>query len=127
MASTIKISIELTTEFLRDVMTTMVESGGHAVWYWDDGEIMAVQRDSDLNVTSLTMKGRDGNGERFTCVVTEDKVAKALEKIMSGDMVGDYLMTYITRGIREQDAGDIDAEAADCIAQVIAFGELVYG
>ena len=37
------------------------------------------------------------------------------------------IVGYVVVSDNENDAGDIDSEAADCIIQAAIFGELVYG
>lgn len=50
-------------------------------------------------------------------------IMKVLEQWPSTSPIGGYLR----RAVEENDAGDVDAEVADCIVQCGLFGELVYG
>ena len=127
MSYIITLKLELTDEFLMDCMTNAVESGGHALWYWSEFYMIAVERDKDLNVTSMRFKSEDQDGEVHEYNLTPEKVAKAIEKILSVDLIASDIQSMISRGVRDNDGGDIDAIAADCIAQVACFGELVYG
>lgn len=131
MPQQITIRIDLEDQFLYDVMTTMVESAGHALWYWDDGDPdyfrnVKVERDDDLSVTSITFDIRDHGDKGKGYVIDKVSVAKAIETILSTYPLRADLMEYLQRGVSEGDAGDIDAEVADCIAQWVCFGELVY-
>lgn len=55
-------------------------------------------------------------------------IAEAIGKILSGKVqISSSTAGYIASGLREDDGGDIDAEAADCIVQVAMFDEIRYG
>ena len=55
-------------------------------------------------------------------------IAEAIGKILSGKVqISSSTAGYIAAGLREDDGGHIDAEAADCIVQVAMFDELRYG
>lgn len=120
----ININVELDEQFLYDTLTTFVESG-----YSDWCEFIEVNREPDtldvLSVTIIADSGRHevGIDEAFTglCrIVHKDNEGKRVE-------IADYIKQYCVRGVMEQDAGHIDAIAADCIVQAAIFGELVYG
>lgn len=123
----INIKLPLSDEFIGDVMTTMVESNYAAMFYWEDFQMLSVDRGSDLSVKFIRCKSSDGNGEVKEYIIDPLTVAKAIEDILAGKVSLGYPKDYISRGVREADAGDIDATAADCIAQVVCFGEVVYG
>lgn len=125
----IDLKFTLTDDFLMDVMTTMVESGGQCLWYWYDFELVDVhRREGDLAVMEFTYRCENPNEDGvLTGTITPLKVAKAIETVLGQEMVNSTICEYIIRGVKDNDAGDIDADAADCIAQVIAFGEVVYG
>lgn len=127
MSEIITIKLELTDEFLMDCMTNAVESGGHALWYWEQFRMESVNRDSELNVTDMTFMAEDQDGEVHRYTITPAKVANAIQKILSLDLIASDIQAMIQRGVKDNDGGDIDAIAADCIAQIACFGELVYG
>jgi hypothetical protein len=55
-------------------------------------------------------------------------VARGIERILTLQVpIADYIERYIWSGLSHEDAGDIDAEAADCIVQAALLGELRYG
>jgi hypothetical protein len=54
-------------------------------------------------------------------------IADAIERIAGGEVeVAPAIREIIITAVREDDASDIDAEAADCIIQVGLFDEIVY-
>lgn len=132
MPYTVELRFVLEDQFLQDVMTTMVESGSDALWYWDDFEMVSVKRREDEyhEVMEFSFRCLDGDGEEVRFTMTPLKVAKAIERTLSADdeaLCGQVISEYIISGVKDNDAGDIDAEAADVIAQVATFGEVVYG
>lgn len=132
MTFTVQMKRELSRQFVLDVLTTAVESGYSAVRYW--GAFLDVQRDGDLNVTQFTVAEdeeakEDGTGYHDWYVVTPETIVQAIQMVlddpvMSASVVGNY----VVRAVRDDDAGDIDAEAADLLVQLAAFdGTVIYG
>lgn len=60
-------------------------------------------------------------------VLHDDDIANAIARLWHGSIQCGYPRDYIIDAIADHDAGCIDADAADCILQAAAFGELVYG
>lgn len=122
---TFKLNAEVSDQFILDVMTTMVESGA---LMWCD-EVTTVNRDEDLNVTRIGLIHENpyDEGHVFKTIDSE-KVVKAIQSILNGEhSITDYIVEYIRRGVRDDDAGDVDEEAADVIAQVACMDEVVFG
>lgn len=129
MPYTIEIKRELPDQFFRDIMVTMVESGYHSIHYW--GKVRNIDRDSDLSVVSITI--REGTEDEPVDDAAEAtigilNVAAAIQGLLRGNYnVSDEIIDYIERGVRDADAGDIDAIAADVIAQIVLLDEVRYG
>lgn len=137
------------TQFLADVLTTAVEGG---IGYWarimeskraEDGswlEITVVEYEDAYDDEALGLRpgdcyesldnlwdtGREALA-KHTHVVTLDKVAHALNEVISGDYVHKEMTARIFLANRSNDAGEIDAYDADAVVQVAALGEVVYG
>jgi hypothetical protein len=132
----IKMTRTLPMQFLYDIMITMVETPVGGWWHFID-----VNRDEDLNILNFTVvdigDSLDGDHEEIMeaiqtadrHVITPEKVAEAIERVMCSPdhLVGAGIEDYIARGVREDDAGDIDAIAADCLLQIACLDEVVYG
>lgn len=126
----------LPKQFFYDVMCTMVETPYGDWWHFID-----VNRDADLNILDFTcvdigaaldedwpdIEQHIKDGERY--VVTPEKIGETIERILKQDVtyMSDYIEQYIRRAVQDDDAGDIDAIAADCILQVACLEEVVYG
>ena len=132
-AITIKLDAEVTNQFLADILTTAVESGGISYWVEEahevrrngprtrPGSIGNVDGDS---ITFISVS--DGESDRAD--VGLESIAQALGKIAMGEVkISPDLRASITRAMLDDDCGEIDAEAADVIVQVAALGEIVYG
>jgi hypothetical protein len=129
MSYTITIKKTLSDEFLGDVMTTMIESGYDSIFNWEGVVIDRVERDDDLRPTRIELHCDSPfiDGDIRRVVITPARVAIAIEQLLDKKVSLGYPLEYIQRAVAEDDAGDIDATAADCIAQVIVLGVCEYG
>ncbi|HYD95353.1 MAG TPA: hypothetical protein VEC01_08505 [Noviherbaspirillum sp.] len=138
---------ELSEEFLSDVLETAVEGGCS---YWadvsaepagDDTGNIGV-RDFDLSDYVDDDPGsNDGGRVSYTAasfLVSKDPtqggtldlqgIADAIGRIAGGEVeVPPAIREIILAAVENDDASDIDAEAADCIVQIGLFDEIVYG
>lgn len=124
----INVTLEVTQQFLLDVLTTIVESP-FTLWSWDGIEVVNIDRDSDLNVTKLTIRFDDPrNDAKRERTLDTGQVLLGIQRNLEGRMNLDpTIVGYIMSGAKDNDAGHIDAIAADAILQAAALGELVYG
>jgi hypothetical protein len=119
---------EVSHEFLAGIIITAVEG---SINYWAD-------------ITEYESEGHEDDGRNIYAKVqerTEDDevsqvpqlldtfaVAKGIERILTCQVpIADYIVGYIWQGLSNEDAGCIDAEAADCIVQAAILNELRYG
>ncbi len=135
---------ELADAFLAQILETAVDG---ACSYWADVSAEDVSgrgdpdgaRDYDL---SDYIEGDDSESDApyYTAasfLVLKDStqggtldlegIADAIERIAGGEVeVAPAIREIIIAAVRDNDASDIDAEAADCIVQVGLFDEIVY-
>lgn len=133
----VNMTMEVDEQLLLDVLTNAVESGGHALWYWEGFYMVNVDRDGDLNVDQITFNVEhiapgataiDHQTAQYT--INMEDVRVAIETILSDQRncnIDPRIVGYIRSGVVGNDGGDIDAEAADVIVQVAAFGEVIFG
>jgi adenosylcobinamide amidohydrolase len=140
MPARVKLDIELSDQFLGDVLTTAVESGGHAMWYWEGfsmKDCMRYHADrpnsaggtvlDDLTVTTVKFLV-DHPQESDEYIVDFLDLATGIQWLLDGTVpVNDYIKGMVYRAVAQADAGEIDADAADCIVQATAFKEVVFG
>lgn len=138
---------EITDAFLSHVLETAVEG---ACSYWADvnaestGNAAGIDDVRDFDVSDYVDEDAtddDKDGLVYTAasfVVSKDPtqggtldlqgIADAIERVASGEVeVPPAIREIILAAVRDGDASDIDAEAADCIVQVGLFDEIVYG
>lgn len=122
-------------QFLADIITTAIEGG---TGYWaqvlqyqyslDDGEVTvyagALAEGHIAHAILRPIDDPDAEGMELTL----DDIARGIGKITRGDArINPELRRLIDAASRENDAGDIDADAADAITQIALLGELTYG
>lgn len=130
----VNMAVEVSDQFISDVLTNVVESGGSSYW----AVITAVLRDDNNDVSEflvieaeelfrLQQEGVSVTPEH-TEKVNAERITKTLIKIMSSaDLQGGYVWEYIRDGVMGNDAGFIDAEATDFILQICVLDQIIYG
>lgn len=107
-------------QFLEDIMVTAIEGG---INYW------AKVTTGDLPEGYVWIREREDSGEPlgripFSLLDLELGITRVG---LSDFQVGTDLRSWILTGSAENDAGDIDVDAADVIVQAAIFGEIIYG
>lgn len=113
-------------QFLGDILTLFVESG-YGSWY--DWELNSLIRSvkmpflEDHTVTEATY-----TIDEETHFINFEAVANGLRYVLEDlhNIINPQARS-ICRAIRDNDAGQIDADGADIIVQYALFGEVVYG
>lgn len=113
-------------EFLSDILLTAIE-GGINYWAWQH----ARSWDEDYEIlNAITISPMDEDGSEGTQVTVDHaKLEEAIALIVGPQSefeVRDDILQQIVLATRNNDAGEIDAEAADVIVQAACFGEIVY-
>lgn len=108
-------------EFLRDVAITAAEGG---VNYW--GGVVAY--DPDAGTFRVEETDGMGGGDGPVHTVDGDLIERGIARLaVPGVQCAADIRGWVLRGSATNDAGEIDADAADVIVQVGLFGEIVYG
>ncbi|MFN8758834.1 MAG: hypothetical protein ACK5XA_08500 [Tagaea sp.] len=119
MPITITVSHTVSDQTIRDIKTTAAEGG---IDYWSEIE----KYDFDAGVLKvITDDPIEGDGDKVYDV-TDDVIKLGIERALAESKGRDW-ESAIRRGVAADDAGEIDAEAADVIVQLGLFGEIVYG
>lgn len=133
---------ELSDEFLSHVLQTAVE-GACSYWADAEGESEGGTRGGDFDLTDYVEDDEEAEDDEApfyqsaSFLVADDPsqggsldlqgVADAIERIANGEAeVEPAIRAIIVNAVQNEDASDIDAEAADCIVQVGLFDEVVY-
>jgi len=112
------------TDFLGGVLVTAVEGG---VNYWAEPRCYDWREDERHNFTHVAVELREDGSSEWRKVGL-DTIERGIEAIRSGRVsLNREITAAIWAGDSANDAGEIDAEGADCIVQAGLFNELVYG
>ena len=109
-------------DFLASVLVTAIEGG---INYWANVRKYKVAS-VDGNLTYAYAEVRD-IGERDYSPVTLDTIALGIARIRNGEpSIAPGFLDEVREADEENDASNMDSEAADIILQVGLFNELVY-
>lgn len=118
------------TEFLGDVIICIAEDFGYNSWrqisdyHWDD------EHPEENRVTVHELADLEDEPDISVHKVAIDTVAKGIARILAPDNpvgLNSAIVGAVRTASRENDAGEIDAEVADCILQAAIFNEYIYG
>lgn len=116
-------------QFLSDVIVTAIE-GGIGYWavclqYQWEGNVVVTDHRQHGGGTLAIISPTD-TGSIYT--ITPNTIAHGIAVLQADSTVcAASLRDKILAASRENDAGEIDSEAADVIVQAGLFGEVVYG
>jgi len=111
-------------QFLDDVITTAIEGG---IGYWS---VCSAYEWKGVPARAQIQEFDEGTGEEYGPLLEVDRalIEKGIKEILSGESnTGQHMVKMVAVASVTNDAGDVDADVADCIVQVGAFGKLVYG
>lgn len=140
---------EISDEFLSHVLETAVE-GGCSYWadvsaeYASESSSGSSKGINDFDVSDYVEdedEDEDEDAPFYTAAsflaskdptqggtIDLEGIADAIERIAAGEVeVAPAIREVIIAAVEDDDASDIDAEAADCIVQIGLFDEIVYG
>ena len=123
---TVTVDIELKDEFLSDVMCIALEGG---IGYWCVASKIVRSTLQNSPLTYMQFNASDVDGDDFKSVpVNFDTIANGIKLALEPDArINGATREAIFRGVTCNDAGEIDADAADAIVQFGMFGRIVYG
>ena len=120
--------------FLAEVMVTAFEGG---CTYWARGRNVKHQSYQGCDIDlygSYEIRWQDeepypkGDARNGWHLIDPDAIERGIAKCLEpGFKLNSQITGWIASGSRDNDAGNIDADAADCIVQAACFGEVVFG
>jgi len=109
-------------QFLRDIFIIALEGG---IGYW---AMSLTYNSSKYNYSSDIVDAETEEEFEEGKTINRDTIIKGLNKIVSNEIrLNSQLMKDIAAANVTNDAGEIDAESADCIVQAGLFGEVRFG
>jgi hypothetical protein len=138
MVIRVKIERTLSVDFVSDILITAFDGNYGGCWQWaepsNDDWLTALP---DGTWTKVEVRPKEETGiphldnltrQNGGITVDDTTIQIGLQKIIDGEfLINDALRDHILRGVLEEDAGEIDSIAADCIVQAGWFGTLVFG
>lgn len=127
---TVHIAFHISDQLCADILCTALEGG---IGYWSAADDIVKQTGTDpgcivTDYVSCTLHPAE-NDEDFEPVVLDyAAIRRGIARVLSpGFQVSSLIADYVRRGVAENDAGHIDADAADCIVQAGVLGEITFG
>lgn len=128
------VRIEFDLDISDESMESLLEQAGYGISYWADSASV------DMKAATYTVTENE-EGENKVHVIPFKKIEEAFWKAAnpSADIKGwhnkhetrryalDAVIDGLTIGNGDIDAGHVDADLADNIIQLAAFGEVIYG
>jgi len=141
MSININIKRTLDDEFVSDVLITAFDGSVGACWYWaewSDGLTPALVANNvdtghsqrkEWTCCFITEREEPGvYGSKTLYAVAGETIEQGIQRILNDDtLITPYIRQYVLTAVLEGDAGEIDAEAADCIVQIGLFNKIVFG
>lgn len=133
----ISMNVQVSKQFLADILTGMAETCPEMTgWFGDENtNIVRIKEGEDWlqPLSVLRISGRyddkdSAEGERKgRTTIDMASVALGLSRAVVYENLNSSIRERILGGIVGDDAGEIDSEACDVIAQLAIFGEIIYG
>ena len=112
-------------DFLSLCLTTAVEGG---IGYWAELKDYRWNETDEGDFTDASVYVRDDEMVRGWTKVDLMTISQGIARIRAGKVqINRRIGADVVISDNENDAGEIDSTAADCIVQAALFGELVYG
>lgn len=134
MTDSITITIPVPDTLCADILCNAFEGGQCGIGYWacaDDVEHGSEDPLNELYYKSISIfdaECDEPEESEWRHKVDYDAIRRGLQLVLSPEFkVNDTIRGYVQAGVVNNDAGNIDAEAADVIVQAACFGKLVYG
>jgi len=119
---------QLSDEFLRDVATAAVE-GGIGYWSRVDRYKWREADGTEMPFPEIVLVETSEYDEDVAILhLTKEHIVKGISRIVGGGVeINSEMAATLSMAVRDDDAGMVDSELADCIVQVGLFDEIVYG
>jgi hypothetical protein len=119
------ITVYVSDQLASDIMTTAAEGGSN---YWAHFEAIA-NREGDYGAEWAAVIVTDTEDHDETEYRADLNTIRAgLRRIMTeGELCGQHICDAVAAAVTSNDAGNLDADAADVVLQIGLFGRIIYG
>lgn len=141
MSNIIEIDMPVTDEFIGDILVCAFDGSYGSSWSWaksgssvwpllKDGQWSEIHIRFDVeDVSSLTLRNlyRKEISEKMYVTVNQETVTVGIARILADKEYSSKFHDRLRDAVAQNDAGEIDANDADCIIQEGLFGKQIYG
>ena len=127
MSHTVSLQHELSTEFLSDVLIAAFDGGYGGSNYWLKSFDHLRKSEDGEQWLEVVVTPEDYDDPDAPRSITHGDLARGIQTILDTRRTDWFIFEYVNAAVTEDDAGHIDAEAADVIVQYATFSEIVYG
>lgn len=129
---TITIELPVSDQFCRDVLCTAVEGGSN---YWASFTVLDSHQGENGSEYQRVQASDEEADDGKTWIVGLDELREGMRRLVHQDYSNkaswatpsaSYSAAMVA-ALRDDDAGQVDANLADIIFQLAAFGHIVYG
>ena len=137
VVGTIAMTLPITEAMVDCILVGAFDGSYGACYYWAELNNVIIKKPETLDgfdcwqevkITDVVERD-EGSGDENVYTINATNITEAIQKFLDENqhMANNTITGYIRRAVQENDPGMIDADAADCIVQVAAFGSLLYG
>lgn len=124
----ITVTRELTDEFVSDVLIVAFDGSLGACWYWSKPAPTQWLAVVDDKWKQVLITEPESNEPNKVLLVDESVVQRGIQLLIEHKVgINNDLFVHLMTAVLEGDAGEVDADVADCIIQAGLFGQIVYG
>lgn len=131
---TVTLERDLPASFLSDIMITAFDGSYGGCWYWaqpaGDDWLRTNNKEDVLEqqwLSAAIIDKESADAEDDVFIVQLSTLRDGIQTLLADEPIRSDLMQHLHTAITELDAGEIDAELADCIVQTGLWGKVVYG
>ena len=123
-------SVEISVEVSDEEITDMIDTAGYGIGYWCERGV--VDENKRQYMVTPNVEARQDQTMANDFVINFDDIVRVLVEVATGKHdVGyprEYAQAWLAEKIKSgEDSGNLDSTIMDCVIQLCAFGEVVFG
>jgi len=130
IAGSVNITIDITERMVSDILISALDNPYGGARYWvQNVRVKSNDAEDILDEIWYSATFEDSYGDHNPkYFVNGEKVIAAIQDILNQNVTTSQIICdTLSKAIREDDAGYVDADVADVVLQVAVLGEIIYG
>lgn len=130
IAGSVNITIDITERMVSDILISALDNPYGGARYWvQNVRVKSNDAEDILDEIWYSATFEDSYGDHNPkYFVNGEKVIAAIQDILNQNVTTSQIICdTLSKAIREDDAGYVDADVADVVLQVAVLGEITYG